>query len=918
MFDDTAMPDAANPAAERPHGLAVCLKSNITGIMSHATVRGQADRWSRNLCFLTFDDDDGKSSAYAEDVPSSSWVRQGQCQPCEDRQPAPNGHICPDHMAPGSNTGADLLMPNHSCTHVQARTCEDCIAFPLFPKHGKVTRFRIRRLYRPNFKGIRSCNHFFAASYCWNSRGAKGYATGEDEEAKRGPYQVVEENGSRRDMRANPHTIDRLVNFARENGFRMIWIDQECIDQNNDAEKEVAIQAMDLVYFRAGICVGLMEAELEQQHLNCFLWAFEKDQSALALFNKRRGGGGAFLECRSQSPELLAETVSRVVNDKWNTRAWVLQEAFASSGRMVLLFPRAQSVSADGWLLVCHELSRSELAIDLDVFQMCLRIITPVAYETMNRVLNDLRKKEGQDLAVNNTRDGLPEQYRPLVEQTAEEIRLTMARLRTFHPERPDDGPQSWPNQDLPRRFCNAAMSLTYLRLRGLLRACDKLAIVANLGGYAVRLNTYALDKTQTSLSLCVLVLALANGDFSLLIPEFYSASLRQPLTYPQGEDPEFSWVHSGVRELEHIQSMTAWKPDSRASIQNICALVDISGKGLSIPGFLWQVDDFIKLESLQVKYADPWRRLTALIKSGSNTRTTASRDSIMKATTHILFELIQFLTSTGHHDAANAIWNSTANWTWRPKRGSNEKMPERVDQFPQGLQVEDRGGMFLLDPSPDGRYFQCWIIDRIMLQGGICVARAISQRWADEPMTPPSNAQYASMTDDERKTYQKNLEWHEVISKIDVMKNHSHYMATARSVLELSKHQFKVDNFETDVSVDSYRNLRLRSLGTFYMLSQVSRMGLDSNAGRFAIFDVDMPQDGQETWVMAPFQLELESIPIPETRACSVCWIVEPVSLASERPGEEPAAQATFRTRQMVRGMWQYARIPFGCWNLV
>jgi hypothetical protein len=36
----------------------------------------------------------------------------------------------------------------------------------------------------------------------------------------------VEEDGTSRDMRASNSTIDRVVDFARENGFRMIWIDQ--------------------------------------------------------------------------------------------------------------------------------------------------------------------------------------------------------------------------------------------------------------------------------------------------------------------------------------------------------------------------------------------------------------------------------------------------------------------------------------------------------------------------------------------------------------------------------------------------------------------------------------------------------------------------------------------------------------------
>lgn len=45
---------------------------------------------------------------------------------------------------------------------------------------------------------------------------------------------------------------------------------------------------------------------------------------------------------------------------------------------------------------------------------------------------------------------------------------------------------------------------------------------MANLCGYHLRLNTVELDKTQPSLAVCTLVLAIANGDFSLLIPQIY------------------------------------------------------------------------------------------------------------------------------------------------------------------------------------------------------------------------------------------------------------------------------------------------------------------------------------------------------------------------------------------------------------
>ncbi|KAK2017754.1 hypothetical protein LZ32DRAFT_600092, partial [Colletotrichum eremochloae] len=914
MFDDTRVPDVAKTALERPQGAAACLRSNIAEILSHSIIRSHADSWSRNLRFLTFDDDGGKASAYAEDAASStSWTVDGQCKPCQDKLPVENGHICADHMLGIRKYGAHLPKSSNTCIHVQQRTCQDCIPFPLFPNHGRVTRFRIRRLRRQDSQNLSDCNHFIAASYCWNSPSPKRYATDEDDGAEQGPYQVIEEDGSRRDMRANRYTVDRLVEFARGNGFRMIWIDQECIEQDDPVKKELAIQAMDLVYSRAGICVGLMTAELEQAHLDCLLLVFERLAGLLTKKLKRRGVS-PFLSSRSVDLNVLAEAVSRVVNDKWNTRAWVLQEAFASSGRMVLLFPRAPSIKVSGWLLICHELSRSELAIELDRIQVCLEHAKELAYGAMTKAIDTPKRSKSRDLAGN---EGLDERYKPLAEQTSEEIRLTMARLRFFHPRGPENGWRYWTNTDLPRRVCNAAMSLTYLQLRDLTEVSDKLAIVANLGGYARHLNTYALRNTQTSLSVCVLALALVNGDSSLLTPEIYSKSLRQTLEYPQVPNPEFSWRHSGTRKLELIESVT-WNRDSIMSVRNTAAQVDISEQGLSIPGFLWEVDEFIKLETFLVKYADPWRRLTTSIDTG---RKAGATRNFEKATTHILFELIQYLHSNGHDSVANAIWNSTANWNWKPNRQSKQDdIVESVDQFPQGLQVENRGGMFSLDPSPDGRYFQCWIIDRIMSQGGIWVARVIPPPPPPEPdtiVTSPSDPSDAPISEDEEtrdKDSQGSLEGER--------RTHSQYMRTLHMLVTMMPYS-KRRAPARDFSVDSFSRLTSENMSLF--AAEVHRRrasGADNYAGQRAVFDVEMPENGQGVWILTPFELELESIPIPERRAHSVARVVDPVLPASKAPVEGGSLgptpmPTTLRTRLMTRGMWPFQKWPMGKWKL-
>ena len=237
--------------------------------------------------------------------------------------------------------------------------------------------------------------------------------------------------------------------------------------------------------------IGLFRATLEQRHLDALLLFFEVHIGS----KMRRRGPNPFRKCRRLHIDNLAEALSIVAMDRWNTRAWIFQEAFASAGSMILLFPRAKEVAVKGWSLICQDLSFTDMAIRLDILQKCLKqsagFFTP---------------KPGNSLSVR-----LPE--------WAE----TLKRLDWFQPE-----PQGyhfvniWIGGSKTRRTCNAAVAWSFLKRRENYRVADKLAILANLCDYSLRLNTVELDKSQNVLSVCILALAIANGDLSLLSPDSY------------------------------------------------------------------------------------------------------------------------------------------------------------------------------------------------------------------------------------------------------------------------------------------------------------------------------------------------------------------------------------------------------------
>lgn len=204
------------------------LAGSIEEISKHKTSRTLAKGWARSLRFLTVD----------EDITNDANKKQ-LCGGCEvhGNTHLP-GHDCSSHQRVGRtrnsnrNLDSDVVEELNACKHVAKVTCKYCQHIPIYPSSGKVTRFRIRRV-TPRTLGPRilptssrpivaeqeqpdqTCGHYIAVSYCWSAT--------QDSDAH---YTVVEEDGSVRRTRASTEVIDRAVNFAARNGYRMIWIDQ--------------------------------------------------------------------------------------------------------------------------------------------------------------------------------------------------------------------------------------------------------------------------------------------------------------------------------------------------------------------------------------------------------------------------------------------------------------------------------------------------------------------------------------------------------------------------------------------------------------------------------------------------------------------------------------------------------------------
>ena len=256
---------------------------------------------------------------------------------------------------------------------------------------------------------------------------------------------------------------------------------------------------MDYVYVNAQISIGLFQVTLEQRHLDSLFLFFESLKPRIGSRMRRRDPR-PLRNCRSLKLESLAEALSMVAMDRWNTRAWILQEAFASAGRMIILLPRAKGIAIKGWSMVCHDLSLTEIGIRLESLQRCVMESAALLRS------RPLASRLGSAFSVK-----LP--------KWAE----TLERLAWLHPEPSGFHRFRFGLDNIkPRPTCNAAVALSFLKHRDNDRVADRLAILANLCDYSLRLNTWELERSQSRLSVCVLAMTIANGDFSLLSPESY------------------------------------------------------------------------------------------------------------------------------------------------------------------------------------------------------------------------------------------------------------------------------------------------------------------------------------------------------------------------------------------------------------
>jgi len=706
---------------------------------------------------------------------------------------------------------------------------------------------------------------------------------------------------------------------------------------------------MDLVYSRAHFSIGLLNSVFEEQDHIDALWCIhaEIDPHDFTPRRPRRSSKRNLM-----SGGKLAEVIENIVMDRWNTRAWVVQEAFASSGRMILLFPRTKEIDVTGWSLARHDLSDTEIAIELYQLGELLK----KAVQTIDRRLSKARIEVKNWSAV---REG----------------------VQWFHPKVKTSF-TTWIWDDKPRPSCNAAVALSFLKGRGLYRAADRLAILANMCDYELRIDTDAIDKTDIPLSACFLALALINGDHSLTVPEV-SRLTAYSLRARVDDDlrTEFTWAPHNTKSLSTC-FLSSSNPRGMSFGENNPSLYSLSKEGFQTQGSLWRIDEFVDLGSIQHKYEEAWDRVKKMATTSSD-----FKGKLMVATTHILYSTLLELRSRDQIELANAIWQSVSGMFASERAYSHNipDMPDSILGLSEKWKLENRKNLFDLDVDEHGAPRHLWLINRIMQQGGLWVGRRIVRSSDEDCHKVSARVRKNKRPNSPQERHYNKLVTMALLTKMvsyvsrrDLSESnpenliHTNALALAQFANEcrsfsenrarqkmgdavaesifststpdreavfddcFSKDEWVYMNADgnrfdaNDNKTDANRNL-IDANGELLSENPITREAYDSHLRPFydddfqydrAVFDVEGNSDGS-VLILTPFVIRMEGIPRPEIRAMSVSWLVKAMPYNLEDNKNDPAdcdnVTERFRTLDMVQGMWKYQlRIPMTAYRLL
>lgn len=383
----------------------------------------------------------------------------------------------------------------------------------------------------PCFKVVRNRHlerPFVAISWTWQPSRHENAQSGAYSAGHSGPRGIER-------LKVRDCVLDRITTYLSYKGLELFWIDQVCIDQDDEEAKTNAMNSMDLIYKHAERTLGVLSTPIKSTtELRLMVRLMNGELTSLSP-----RGLPTFRPCVSRGTiERTIRTLKRLTGDIWWKRAWTFQEEYVAGIKIDLLFPL--KVVRQG--LSDYERIPGEFCVSATFFRREATFLL-LAYQQ-----SDLRR------------------HRASCEQMLKIIGKYQILL------------QHQPTGSRPM----SATIHSEIQTRRLKNPWDRLAIAANACNYGVRLDHPALFDQQSSISMSLLAQYLLNGEVFVL-PR-------------QGEDSTDTTLVTGAIRWMQDTGLQGCKPPAGTkplSFLKHCRLPDVRFcvDGVRTCGLIWHLE---------------------------------------------------------------------------------------------------------------------------------------------------------------------------------------------------------------------------------------------------------------------------------------------------------------------------------------
>ncbi|ETS87170.1 hypothetical protein PFICI_00998 [Pestalotiopsis fici W106-1] len=384
-----------------------------------------------------------------------------------------------------------------------------------------------------------------------------------------------------RPVNAPIDVLRRAFAFARAHGIRKIWIDQECIDQEDEDEVAQAIQSMHVVYRQAAIVLAVLGHHVTNR----------ADINALEKLAEM--GDGAQVTLRE-----------RVMGDSWWTRAWAAQEmGVATYDQLRFMVGWHESLDTGGtwWRELTERYNQSRDAQD------------------QQNVSREWVLRGNQPLYLNMLAGGSPKvlyglvsgfSHPPVMPAT---VFALLTGYRQFQQECSPGANETFSTDGMPKMPIFEAVRL--LAYKECLKVSDKLAMLGNLADFEQRIDRTKAVKLQLGFTACALALALYNGNVNPLFSSLHELVQELANTANRGL---VSWLPSNQLSLEDLSTQFEFSHALNSMGGQSCKALVLDGK-LATKGFMWEISEYRGFQGIAKQmqmHQDPTLRLQLLLRT--------------------------------------------------------------------------------------------------------------------------------------------------------------------------------------------------------------------------------------------------------------------------------------------------------------